>query len=474
MVIFFFFFFFFFINKIQYILKFEHSLFPLQHQQKMTIAAETLNSGNVIGNIQFNYFYVVVGFEILNFLFLQYLYQRQLKCYKGKERPSELKDVITEEEFKKSQEYGYTRLVFKIFTSNLMFYIEMILYYIGFIPYLWDLSGQILGRFGYYNNEYLQSIGLFSISIIISTLQDIPFSLYSTFVIEQKFGFNKMTIGLFIKDKIMSLVLVNVIGSPVIVALLYIMNWAGDLLWFYVWIFLLAFAFLAITLYPTLIQPLFNTYSPVEGELQEAIFDLAKKVQFPATKMFIVNESKRSSHSNAYFYGFFKNKRIVLYDTLVKNFEKEEILAVLAHEMGHYRLNHVLKSFILSQFHILFIFYSFGFFIKNTKMYRDFGFSSQPIFIGLMLFQGLLKPVDSLVSFLLNCNSRKHEYEADTFAVNFGYDTPDHLIKLYVKDSGSLIVDPLYSAYHNSHPTLLERMANIKKQAAIAKKSKSD
>ncbi|KAF2068815.1 hypothetical protein CYY_009861, partial [Polysphondylium violaceum] len=279
---------------------------------------------------------------------------------------------------------------------------------------------------------------------------------------------------LFIKDKIMSFVLVLVIGSPVLAIVLYIMHWAGNLLWFYIWLFLLGFSLLAMTLYPTLIQPLFNTYSPVEGELQEAIFGLAKKVGFPATKMFIVNESKRSSHSNAYFYGFFKNKRIVLYDTLVKNFEKEEILAVLAHEMGHYKLNHTLKAFIISQFHVLFLFYSFGFFIYNTKMYSDFGFTTQPIFIGLILFQGLLKPIDSLVSFLLNCNSRKHEYEADTFAVKFGYDTPDHLVKLYIKDSGSLIVDPLYSAYHNSHPTLLERMANIKLQASIAKKSKSD
>eukprot|EP01133_Synstelium_polycarpum_P004345 gene4344-5073_t len=292
---------------------------------------------------------------------------------------------------------------------------------------------------------------------------------YYNFVLEERNGFNKITRGLFIKDKIVGVLLAMAIGSPIIFMLISVIKWTGPLFWIYAWALMFVISLVMLTIYPILIAPLFNTYSPVEGELKDDIMALAKRVDFPATKMFVVDNSKRSGHMNAYFYGFFKNKRIVLYDTLVKELSKAEILAVLCHEFGHYKMNHTIKLMAFQQVYLLVFFYTFGHFMNDVQLFTDFSFQEPNILIGLILFSSIYAPLDQIFSFIVNIFSRKFEYEADDYAFHFGYDLTDGLVKLYIHDHASLLVDPLYSAFHYTHPTLLERLNNIKMLTASKK-----
>ncbi|KAJ9081521.1 zinc metalloprotease [Entomophthora muscae] len=221
-----------------------------------------------------------------------------------------------------------------------------------------------------------------------------------------------------------------------------------------------------ITIFPTFIQPLFNKFSPLEdGPLKDQIEALAKSVEFPLTKLYVIDGSKRSSHSNAYFFGLFKNKRIVLFDTLLDDSTQEEILAILGHELGHWKLNHVTSRLVVTQLHLITVFLVFQQFITNKSLYEAFGFvdGAMPVLIGFVLFQYLYAPIEAVVGFLLNVLSRKHEFEADAFAVQLGKAHPlaTGLLKLQKKNLGDMNPDPLYSAYHFSHPPLTERLSAI-------------
>ncbi|EFA74575.1 CAAX prenyl protease [Heterostelium album PN500] len=374
----------------------------------------------------------------------QYLNYRQLQKLKIKTIPSTLEayNITTPEQFAKSQQYGYDKFSATNFLSN----------------------------FGY-SNEILISIVFLTEYILFSTLLEIPFSLYYSFVLEEKHGFNKISLKLFIKDKIIGVLLIVVIGGPLVSALIYIVKWTGPLFWFYSWLLIAAFSFVMITIYPVLIAPLFNKYSPVEGELRDSIYELAKKVDFPATQLYVVDNSKRSSHMNAYFYGFFKNKRIVLYDTLIKELSQEEILAVLCHEFGHYKMNHTLRLIVIQQIYLIVFFYIFGLFVNDIQLFNDFGFQNTYTFVGLLLFSQIYSPLDQIFSFISNVFSRAYEYQADDYALGMGYDLTDGLVKLNIKDSASLIIDPWYSTYHHTHPTLLERLKNIKSKLSTSKKT---
>jgi len=247
--------------------------------------------------------------------------------------------------------------------------------------------------------------------------------------------------------------------------LINIIKWGGPYFYIWTWSFLLLFSLFMMTIYPNVIAPLFNKFTPLEeGELKNAIEKLAASIHFPLTKLFIVDGSKRSGHSNAYFYGFFKNKRIVLYDTLLQQMELKEIVAVLAHELGHWSSNHVLKMLIISEIHLFISFWLFGQITNWDAMYTSFGFDSKPTIIGLILFfQFIMSPVDHVLSFLMNILSRKFEFEADGFAVKLGYSSElrNGLIKLNAENMGNTNPDKWYSTYHYSHPPLLERLKAI-------------
>nr|XP_058962488.1 CAAX prenyl protease 1 homolog [Pocillopora verrucosa] len=458
----------------------------------------------------------VVGFLWLTYLWENYLSYRQHKVLKyTKDVPDELKDTLDHESFEKARVYQLDRSSFG-FVSGAYSQVETtLILLLGGIPFLWRISGLLISKFGYSTDyEITQSLAFLLIGMLFSTITDLPWSLYSTFVIEEKHGFNKQTLGFFFKDTVKKLAVMLVISLPLLAALLYIIKWGGEYFFIYTWIFTLIVTLALVTVYMDYIAPLFDKFTLLpEGTLRSAIEQLAARISFPLTKIYIVDGSKRSSHSNAYFYGFFKNKRIVLFDTLLaenpikeekdseeggkenddnKEQEKEavdepvenneqkedateddevkkgkgcsndEILAVLGHELGHWKLSHTLKNLGISQVNTFFSFMMFGFLMHNGALFASFGFpDSQPTLIGLVIiFQFIFSPYNELLGFLMTVLSRKFEFQADAFAKNLGFSTflRSALIKLHKDNLGFPVADKLYSAYHFSHPPLIERL----------------
>jgi STE24 endopeptidase len=261
-------------------------------------------------------------------------------------------------------------------------------------------------------------------------------------------------------DQLTMLALSLVIGMPVLAGALKTVQWAGREFAIYIWLFMVGFQIFFMLIYPSFIQPLFNKFSPLEdGSLKKKIDALAKRLDFPLTKVFVVDGSKRSSHSNAYFFGFFNNKRIVIFDNLIEKSSEDEVVAVLAHELGHWHFNHVLSNLLFVQAQLYVLFHMLQFLIQLPAIYTQFGFSDRPLVIGFLLFQFAYAPVDSVLVFVMNFMTRLKEFQADAFAKKLGYATnlKSGLIKLQKDNLSDMNPDPLYSAYHHSHPTLLER-----------------
>lgn len=314
-------------------------------------------------------------------------------------------------------------------------------------------------------NEILHTLAFLAGVMIWSQITDLPFSLYSTFVIEARHGFNKQTIWLFFRDMFKGIGLSILLGPPIVAAIIVIVQKGGPYLAIYLWGFMFILSIVMMTLYPILIAPLFNKFTPLpDGELRERIEKLASSLKFPLKKLFVVDGSTRSSHSNAYMYGFFNNKRIVLYDTLIQQCKKvEEVVAVIAHELGHWKLNHTMYSFIAVQ---ILTFLQFGGYtlVRNSgDLFQSFGFDTQPVLIGLIIFQHTVIPLQHLVSFGLNLVSRSFEFQADAFAKKLGYAAALRagLVKLQEENLSAMNTDPWYSAYHYSHPPLVERLAAL-------------
>jgi len=288
--------------------------------------------------------------------------------------------------------------------------------------------------------------------------------LYDTFILEEKFGFNKQTFKLWITDQIKSFGLFIVIGLPLLAGILKVVHWGGKNFWFYLWVFTIAISLFLLTVYPTLIAPLFNKFTELEdGEVKDAIYELARKNEFPLTKLYVIDGSARSAHSNAYFYGFFKNKRIVIYDTLLKQVSKEELVSILGHELGHWKKSHTLTNMFIAFGYYLVFFYIFGKTLNTPDLYKSFGFEKQSAFVGLVLFSYIYSPVEHTFGFIMNLISRSFEFQADAFAVAQGYaiQLKNALIKISQENLSNLIVDGWYSTYHHSHPSLLERIKAI-------------
>lgn len=319
------------------------------------------------------------------------------------------------------------------------------------------------------------SLVFMGLNTLFDTATSIPWSLYSTFVVEARHGFNKTTLATFVKDTLMSLALTSVIGAPVLVVLLKLIKWGGEYFYIYVWMFMFAFSLFFLTIFPVFIQPLFNKFTPLEeGPLRDRIYALADKCKFPLTKLFVIDGSKRSSHSNAYMYGFFKNKRIVIFDTLIKQMTAEEVEAVLGHEIGHWAYGHVLQGFFISQLYVFASFMGFGYFVYEPALYRAFGFTSQPILIGLLLFfQTVWAPVDKFLNFALTLNTRRNEFQADQYSTKLGYGPllQKGLVKMSIENLSTLDPDPMYSLYYYSHPPLLQRLEAISASVSSEKKS---
>ncbi|KAJ3158481.1 CAAX prenyl protease 1 [Irineochytrium annulatum] len=399
----------------------------------------------------------------------QYLNFRQWRNLANKELgvPKLLTTLVSKEEHAKSKAYGKEKQEFGFVVGLFSQLQTVFVITFNFMPWLWKESKVFLDHVGLTGDrEIMQSIVFIAIYIMLSTVINIPFSLYSTFVVEARHGFNKQTLPLFFSDMVKEILIGIVLTIPLVSGFVNIVKWGGDNFFFYVWLFMGTFQVTMLIIYPNFIQPLFNKFTPLpEGPLKEKIKLLANRLRFPLSKIFVVDGSKRSSHSNAYFIGLFREKRIVLFDTLLEQTSEDEIIGILAHELGHWQMNHLPRRLAMVQIQLFLIFYLFSHFVRSPAFFSSFGFDTQPIMVGIILFMYLYQPLDSIASFLMNVSSRAHEFEADAYAKKLGYKEvlSSGLIKISQKNLGNLNPDHLYSAWHHSHPGLVERLEALKK-----------
>ncbi|MDH3831078.1 MAG: M48 family metallopeptidase, partial [Gammaproteobacteria bacterium] len=310
----------------------------------------------------------------------------------------------------------------------------------------------------------ITGVGVILSAMVIMTLLELPFSLYHTFVIEERFGFNRSTLKVFIIDMLKSALLLAIIGAPMIALALWIMEASGGLWWFYVWAVWMAFTLVMFWAYPAVIAPLFNKFSPLDNDaLKQRIQILLDKCGFRSKGIFVMDGSKRSGHGNAYFTGFGSNKRIVFFDTLLESLSPEEIEAVLAHELGHFKLKHIQKRLLSTSALSLSALALLGWLAGQDWFYLGLGVSQPSAWMALMLFMMVLPVFTFFIQPVMSLLSRKHEFEADAYAVqqSSGADLIHALVKMYRENASTLTPDPLYSAFHDSHPPAPVRISHI-------------
>ncbi|XP_018579511.1 CAAX prenyl protease 1 homolog [Anoplophora glabripennis] len=406
------------------------------------------------------------------FIWETYLSIRQFnKAKSANEVPDALTSVMSTEEFQKAKDYSIAKLKYGLLKDTHSIILTSTVIYYGLLATAWDYSESINPVRGEVTTS---CIWLFVLSLI-STILDLPLNIYYTFILEEKYGFNKQTAGFYVWDKIKAFfvnqIIVGMISSVVIV----IIKNGGPYFFVWLWAVVCVISMILLTIYPAVIAPLFDKYTPLpEGELRTQIEELALKLNFPLTQLYVVEGSKRSSHSNAYFYGLFKSKRIVLFDTLLAKDDgtgckNDEILAVLSHELGHWSHGHIIKNLILVQVNLFLLFAGFSIMFKYSPLYKAVGFyNTQPALVGLfVVLQYVMMPYNTMLNFLMTCLSRKFEFQADNFAVNLGKAKPleKALLQLNKDNLGFPINDDLYSAWHHSHPPLLERIAVLRESA---------
>lgn len=448
-----------------------------------------------------NIFAFALFMSWFTYIWETYLSYRQYKMCKSTPRvPSELSAITDQETFSKARLYQVDKMKFG-FCSGIWSELEttVVLLFGGF-AFFWHLCEKLAAKAGTENELVVTSFFIFGGSLL-STLLDLPWSIYYTFVIEERHGFNKQTAVFFAKDRVKKFFLMQAVVLPISCGIVQIIKMGGDYFFIYLWFFTLIVSVLISFIYSDYIAPLLDKFTPLpDGNLKTKIEELAASINFPLKKLLVVEGSKRSSHSNAYFFGLFKEKKIVLFDTL---FEKEEltegengtvpgeedaseekilpekkthkktgcnddeILGVLAHELGHWKLSHVIKNFVIGQVHLFFCFMIFSLLYTDEQAYRAFGFyNSKPIFVGLMLiFMYIFSPYNTLVDFLMTALSRHFEFQADAFArgMHRASYLRSALIKLNRDNLSFPVYDWLYSTWHHSHPPVLERVRALGK-----------
>ena len=374
--------------------------------------------------------------------------------------PDMFKSFMDIETYQKSARYTQAKTKFTIIEDLFGLVLLVLLLVFGVFPMLF---GAFVNLFG--NGFWGQAFALITVVCVIS-IPSLPFEFYQQFVIEQKFGFNKSSVGLWISDKIKGLIVSIVLCAPILALILWFAQTFSTTWWLWGFALVAIFQVVMIVVYPMFIVPLFNKLEDLpEGDLKTALFALAERGKFFAKSIQVIDGSKRSSHSNAYFTGFGKFRRIVLFDTLIEQLEQSELEAVLAHEIGHYRRGHICKM-IMTSFAIMFLMFAFmGYMASSDWFYTQFGFEKSwglgsVILIYLMFSEAFTFWFAPISNFF----SRKHEYEADAFASELcsgGSSLVSALKKLHKKNLGNLTPHKLYSAFHYSHPTLAERMGAL-------------
>lgn len=390
-----------------------------------------------------------------------YLNKRQISAIKGsfQQVPSYFEGQINLDEHQKAGRYSLAKL--NLGKIELIYGVILTL---GF-----TLGGGIdkIAQLTQFSNYPLSSeVSLIILYSVINSILGLPLSYYSTFKIEQTFGFNKMTLGLFIKDLIKGLLLGLVIGIPLLYLVMWLMNSLGSTWWMWVWGVMVAFNLLILTIYPTFIAPLFNKFTPLDDlELKAKIETLLTKCGFKSQGVFVMDGSKRSSHGNAYFTGLGSSKRIVFFDTLLKQLSHDEIIAVLAHELGHFKHKHILKQ-MLTSFGIMLIgLFIFSLLINQSWFYAGLNVSQINPASGLLLLFIVTSIISLPLAPLSSMMSRKNEFEADDFAkANANkQDLISGLVKLYRDNASTLTPDNLYVKFYYSHPPASLRIANLER-----------
>jgi len=406
----------------------------------------------------FSYIFVVA---VVSGFAIQWLLTRRQISHVHKHReqvPSAFSDKIPLSDHQKAADYTRAKAI----TSQGELCLATL------ILFIWTLGGGLQWLDTWWRNfgfpEILTGVGFIFTVVLIGSILDMPFSIYRTFKLEQRFGFNKMTVRTFIIDILKNTMIMSLIGIPLLALILWIMQSAGILWWLYVWLTWFAFSLLMMWAYPTFIAPLFNKFRALEeGELKTRIEDLLERNGFTSNGIFVMDGSSRSTHGNAYFTGLGANKRIVFFDTLIEDLNSDEIEAVLAHELGHFKCHHIRKRIAMMAAIFFAGFALLGWLINLQWFYEGLGVSASSTYMALILFvlaspafTWVLQPVFSQLS-------RKHEFEADDFAA--AQAEPVYLIqalvKLYKENANTLTPDPLYSAFHDSHPPAPIRIAHL-------------
>lgn len=372
--------------------------------------------------------------------------------------PDHLVGKIDMPTYVKSIDYHLSGYRFGMITRIVRVLIHWLFIVIGF--HLLDSRLRALNM-----NPYWTGLAFFGLYYFIGLILDLPFSLYHDFVLEDRYGFNKKTLTIFISDKIKGLALLVILGGPLIFALLWLMRSAGAFWWIYSAVFIISFQIFVIWIAPTVIFPLFNKLSPLEGEKGEAAKQLAATASFPVKEVMVMDASRRSGHADAFFTGFGKIKKIVLFDTLLNKTTTDQTLAVLAHEIGHYKLKHIRKNLLLAGTGI-FIFFGFMALMRECPVfYHSLGFSMMSDYAVLIIFSIIFSELLFPFQMIFTRLSRRFEYAADAFAVNLTQ-KPEALVEaleiLHTVNLSAPVVHPAYSAYHYSHPDLPERIKAIR------------
>ena len=374
--------------------------------------------------------------------------------------PNDVSDVYEINEYQKSQTYKRTNHNFSKITSLFSLITTLLFFFFNGFFIVDEIAR------GFSNNIIIITLIFFGIIIVGSDIISIPFSLYKTFVIEEKFGFNKTTKKIFFLDKIKGLLMTIILGGSILSIITWFYEFTGNYFWIYSWLLISAFSIFLNMFYSKLIVPLFNKQTILEeGDLKNDIIKYVNSVGFKAQDIYVLNGSKRSTKANAYFSGFGNQKRITLYDTLINDLENDEIVAVLAHEVGHYKRKHILYNLTLSIILTGFALFVLSLFIKTPVLSLALGVSLPSFHIGLIAFGILYSPVSQILGIFMNYMSRKFEYQADNYAKNTFSASPliSSLKKLSKNSLSNLTPHYLYVFFHFSHPTLLERIKNLKK-----------
>ncbi len=407
-----------------------------------------------------NFTQIFIALILIKFLLETYLKIRNLKSIDNNKDsvPPRFKNVITEEEYKKSILYNTDRIKFQIITALFGSVVLVIFTIGGLLNYL---TGVVMDMT---SSNVLGAVLLGLLLIIVEEIISIPISIYSTFVIEERHGFNKTTKKTFVTDIFKGLLISGAISSILYATVIFIIISAGDLWWIYAFAAVFTLQAIIFFLYPVLIMPLFNKFEPLDDEqFKKPIEKLLEKVDFKSKGLFVMNASLRSTHGNAFFTGFGKNKRIVFFDTLLKTINPDEMEAILGHELGHYKLGHIRKTLISSLVFGFLGFYILNEIFKSDNFFIAHGLENLTVYSKFLMFYLVIGSYTFFTKPITSALSRKREFEADDFSFQFtdGEHMISGLLKLTKDNASNLTPDPLYSSYYYSHPPIAERVASI-------------